>query len=276
MATKSLDRRFTNELLKIRRNIKESKQSEKSISRQTDSRQMKYNICLQCQELRNLEKELERLDQLNVVGEVAASIGHEIRNPLTTIRGFLKWLSDKKEVANYQEYFNLMIEELDRANGIITEFLSVARKDGSEYRRMDLNEIIRAITTLIEVDALSANKQVSLKLNEVPKLKLDEKGIRQIILNLARNGLEAMQAGGVLTISTLTEGNSVILSIKDQGKGIPPELVNQLGTPFVTSKKGGTGLGLPVCYKIAARHDAGINFNTSAEGTTFFISFKIK
>ncbi|HBS58838.1 MAG TPA: hybrid sensor histidine kinase/response regulator, partial [Firmicutes bacterium] len=102
---------------------------------------------------------------------------------------------------------------------------------------------------------------------------LNDKEIRQLILNLVRNGLEAMDSGGMLTIETGVNDKGVVLAVRDQGKGIPEEILSKLGTPFFTTKKDGTGLGLAVCYRIASRHGAMIEYETSPEGTDFYIYF---
>ncbi|MDK2821651.1 MAG: two-component system, sporulation sensor kinase [Clostridia bacterium] len=105
-------------------------------------------------------------------------------------------------------------------------------------------------------------------------LLLDEKEIRQLILNLAHNGLEAMKFGGYLTIKTYMDGEEVVLAVQDEGKGIDSNIVNKLETPFLTTKETGTGLGLTVCYNIADNHNAVINFESDIYGTTFFVRFK--
>lgn len=225
-------------------------------------------------ERRQLEKEVAHLDRLNLVGEMAAGIGHEIRNPMTTVRGFLQLLGDKKECGQFKEYFNLMIEELDRTNSIITEFLSMAKNKTVDLKIMDLNGIIRAMIPLIQSDAIKNDMDTCYELNDVPGLLLDEKEIRQLILNLARNGLEAMSPGGVLTFRTYTDGGEVVLAVCDRGPGIDPELLEKIGTPFFTTKDEGTGLGLAVCYSIAARHKAVIEIETSPAGTTFLVRFR--
>jgi len=107
------------------------------------------------------------------------------------------------------------------------------------------------------------------------EILIDEKEIRQLIYNLCRNGLQAMPAGGTLTIKTFTDVNEVVLAIKDQGNGINPEVLEKLGTPFFTTKDDGTGLGLSICYSIAARHNASISLETSPVGTIFSVRFKI-
>jgi PAS domain S-box-containing protein len=225
-------------------------------------------------ERKKLEQEILRLDRLNLIGEMAAGLAHEIRNPMTTVRGFLQILSNKKSQTEYRTYYNLMIEELDQANMIITEFLSLAKNKVVHLQAQNLNEIVMSLYPLIKADALLTDKYVQLDLGEIPVLKLDLKEIRQLILNLARNGLEAMSPGGVLTISTFIDNEAVVLSVKDQGKGIEPELLEKLGTPFLTTKDTGTGLGLPICYSIAARHHAKIKVDTDSTGTCFYVRFK--
>ncbi|MHB1126144.1 MAG: ATP-binding protein [Bacillota bacterium] len=103
---------------------------------------------------------------------------------------------------------------------------------------------------------------------------MDDKEIRQLIINLARNGLEAMPPGGVLTIRTYLEGKEVVLAVEDRGKGISSEVMNKIGTPFFTTKDNGTGLGLAICYSIASRHNATLKIETSPEGSAFFVRFE--
>ncbi|MFZ5646922.1 MAG: PAS domain S-box protein [Bacillota bacterium] len=227
-------------------------------------------------ERKHLERKMARLDQLNLVGQMAAAIGHEIRNPMTAVRGFLQMMVSKKEYSRDRQYFDLMIEELDRANSIITEFLSVAKNKPVVLEKKNLKNIVQSLSQLIAADALNSNKNLDLELGEVPDLPLDEKEIRQLVLNLVRNGFEAMSSGGVVTIKTYEDGDEVILSVQDQGKGIDKGILDKIGTPFLTTKDTGTGLGLAVCYGIAARHNATIDLNTGNTGTTFFIRFKQK
>lgn len=224
-------------------------------------------------ELKQIEQEMVRLDRLNIVGEMAASIGHEVRNPMTTIRGFLQLLRGKSESLQYKEYYDLMIEELDRANAIISHYLSLAKDKPVDKRMLNLNNIIETIFPLIQADAFKSDKYIELRLNAIPELLLDEKEIRQLILNLTRNGLEAMSPGGKLNVSTFVNGIDVNLAIKDQGPGIEPKVLEKLGSPFITTKENGTGLGLAVCYRIAARHKAKISVETCQAGTTFMVTF---
>ncbi|HWP98226.1 MAG TPA: PAS domain S-box protein [Syntrophomonadaceae bacterium] len=224
---------------------------------------------------RQMEKEINRLDRLNLVGQMAASIGHEIRNPMTTVRGFLQVLKYKDKFQDESETFDLMIEELDRANSIISEFLSLARNKLITPEQSDLNAIISNMFPLIQASATAQDKSVELNLSDLPVLLLDQKEIRQLILNLVQNGFEAMVAGGILTISTYFNEQSAILSIHDQGHGMSQDVKKNIGTPFFTTKDDGTGLGIPICYGIANRHNAPIKIYSSTEGTEFRISFPI-
>ncbi|HEY4553362.1 MAG TPA: GAF domain-containing protein [Bacillaceae bacterium] len=224
-------------------------------------------------EKKKYEKELKRLSSLDLIGQMAAGISHEIRNPMTTVRGFLQLMKKEDDFESYQGYFDLMIEELDRANSIITAFLSMGNTRTSDLEMLDLNTIIYDMMPLIKVDSFSQNKIIKVESQDVPKLLLNRSEIRQLLMNLYRNGLEAMDAGQVLTIKTYKEDDDVVLAVQDEGRGIPPEILEKLGTPFFTTKDNGTGLGLGVCYAIAARHNASIEIETGDEGTTFLIKF---
>jgi signal transduction histidine kinase len=168
-----------------------------------------------------------------------------------------------------------MIEELEIANSIITDFLSLAKNKAVELKNVNLNIILKTIVPLIEAYAMKDGKKICLDLGEVPDLPLDKKEIHQVIFNLTRNGLDAMSPGGHLFIQTYTDGNEAVLTVRDQGEGIKPELLEKIGTPFFTTKETGTGLGLAVCYSIAARHKARIEISTGESGTTFFVKFKL-
>lgn len=226
-------------------------------------------------ELRKMEIEITRLDRLNLVGEMAASIGHEIRNPMTTVRGFLQILRENKDYHKEMKYFELMIEEVDRANAIITQFLSLAKDKLIEPKPLNLNDLMRKLEPLIQVKAVSQEQSIKLELNELPDLILDSEEIRQLIFNFVDNGLESMPSGGEVTIRTFVENGCVVLAIQDHGQGIAPQLLDKLGTPFFTTKEHGTGLGLAVCYRIAARYNAKIDIETSSSGTAFYVRFPI-
>lgn len=219
---------------------------------------------------------IPRFDRLNIISQMASSVAHEIRNPLTTVKGFLQLLKEKDQCIIFKDYFNIMIEELNRANDIISEYLSLARNKEANFKKENINNLLKAIFPLLESDAVKNNNEVILRLGQVDDVLIDVNDMRQITLNLFRNGLEAMGPGGTMTLKTYTEGNEVIFSVQDQGCGISNKILDKIGTPFITTKETGTGLGLAACYSIANRNNATIDFETGKSGTTFYVRFKIK
>ena len=228
-------------------------------------------------EKKKYELELKRLSNLELIGQMAAGISHEIRNPMTTVRGFLQFLTDDMGLTKYKDYFDLMIDELDRANSIISEFLSMGNTRSSELTMQDLNAIICDIWPLLEIDTLNQNKFIEFETQNIPPMFLNRDEISQLLINLCRNGLEAMKPGKRLSIRTYTESEStVVLEIRDQGEGMDKEVLKKIGTPFYTTKDNGTGLGLGVSYAIAARHNAKIDVQSSSKGTVLFVKFSLQ
>lgn len=220
-----------------------------------------------------LEQDVARLDRLNIAGEMAASLAHEIRNPLTTVRGYLQYFGRKADFDKYQEQISMLLNELDRTNQIISEYLSLNKNKAVHMDKANLNEIIQSIAPLIQTDAVCSGVNLVLELHTVPDFILDEKEIKQLLLNLTRNAIDAMAGGGKLTISTATNDKKVILSVTDTGSGIPTNIMNSLGKPFITNKENGTGLGLAICFRIASRHQAKINVTTNNSGTIIQVVF---
>ena len=220
-----------------------------------------------------IEYEVAKLERLNVIGQLAAGLGHEVRNPMTTIRGFLQMLQNKTDLITYKSYFDLMIEELDRTNSIITDFLSLAKNKPTKLKRQCLNKLLANLFPLLLADAYSQGKKCVFEPGDLDDLDIDTNEITQLVLNFARNGLEAMSADGCLTINTFMDGQNIVLSVRDEGTGINTEHISKLGTPFFTTKESGTGLGLAMCYSIAERHNALIEVKSGPDGTTFLVRF---
>jgi len=220
-------------------------------------------------------QEIMRLERLNLIGQMAAGISHEIRNPLTTVKGFLQLLSSREQYRQDKEHIRLMISEIDRANGIISDFLSLGKVGLSNLKPQNLNEVIVQIYPMLQADALSQDKEIVLDLKKIPDIMINTGEIIQLILNLVRNALEVTPEKGVVTIGTSVSGNRVVLSVADQGPGIPEEIRDRIGTPFFTTKDNGTGLGLAISNGIAQRHDALLDFETSSQGTTFKVKFQL-
>ena len=220
-----------------------------------------------------IELEVAKLERLNVIGQLAAGLAHEVRNPMTTIRGFLQLLQNKTDLLTYKSYFDLMIEELDRTNSIITDFLSLAKNKPAKLKRQCLNKLLANLFPLLLADAYSQGKKCIFEPGDLTDLDMDTNEIIQLVSNFARNGLESMAKDGCLEIRTFIDGQNVVLSVKDEGTGINPEHISKLGTPFFTTKENGTGLGMAMCYSVADRHNALIEVKTGPDGTTFLVRF---
>ncbi|NHN30490.1 PAS domain-containing sensor histidine kinase [Paenibacillus agricola] len=211
------------------------------------------------------EELLRRTDKISTIGQLAASIAHEIRNPLTTIRGFIQLLAQKNE--SDQGYFKIILDELDRTNEIISDFLALSKNRTVERKSLCLNKIIETLYPIISAEAILKGHDVRLCLDEtLHKLLLDDKEIKQLLLNLLRNSMEAMEAGGKVIVKTRRVMDKVELRISDTGCGIPPDKMSQLFEPFYTTKDSGTGLGLTVCLNIVERHGGTLSIE-SEEGT---------
>ncbi len=223
---------------------------------------------------KQMEQEMARLERLNLIGEMAAGIAREIRNPMTTVRGFLQIFKNNNELSQFSKHLELMIKELDGVNSIISEYLFVAKDKAVDVEKQNLNSVIEAVFPLMRADAANSEKFINLELTEIPDLYFDEKEIRHLILNLVHNGLDAMSPGGNLIIKTFVDGEEIVLAVYDQGTGIEPDILEKIGVPFFTTKDHGTGLGLAVCYSIAARYNAAIKVETSSAGTTFIVRFR--
>lgn len=225
-------------------------------------------------ELNRLRAELGRMERLSLVGQMAASITHEIRNPMAVIRGFVQLMKERSP-GEQQEYYRIVMDELDRANTIINDFLSLAQNRIVEKENCSLHEIINDIMPLLMADANMRGQSIELRLAErIPSLMLNEKEMKQLILNLARNGMEAMDQHGVLRLETNAYPEYVELRVTDNGSGIPAEKLGRLFEPFFTTKTRGTGLGLPLCLSIVEGHGGEIAVDsTEGAGTTFKVRF---
>jgi PAS domain S-box-containing protein len=223
-------------------------------------------------ELEMLRSEMGNVERLSLVGQMAAGITHEIRNPMAVVRGFLQLMREKSPVS-LDHYYRIVMEELDRANGIINDFLSLAQNRIVEKEEGHLHSLVEELEPLLWADANLRGQSIELKLGDcVPNLYLNPKEIKQLILNLARNGMEAMDEKGVLTILTRSDGEYVEVEVRDTGQGIPAERIGKLFEPFFTTKAKGTGLGLSLCKRIVERHHGTISVHSvEGEGTSFII-----
>nr|WP_240908762.1 ATP-binding protein [Paenibacillus timonensis] len=227
-------------------------------------------------ELETLRMELNHVERLSLVGQMAAGITHEIRNPMAVVRGFLQLMREKSP-PTLDHYYRIVMEELDRANGIINDFLSLAQNRPVESEKCHLHDIIKELTPLLWADANLRGQTIEVKLDDsLPPLLLNAKEIKQLILNLSRNAMEAMEEKGQLTLETRVADQGALLLVSDTGPGIPPGQREKLFEPFFTTKAKGTGLGLALCLSIIERHGGKISVDSAeGQGTTFTVFFPL-
>lgn len=231
-------------------------------------------------EQRKYEEEIARAERLAVVSEVAAGMAHEVRNPLTTVKGFIQLLANRVgEGSQEKNYFNLILEELDRANQIITDFLMLTKPQQKDMVHASINDILNQITMLVESQAFLQGIQIVKHFDEtIPKREIGLNQIKQVFLNLVRNALQAMPDGGQLTLSTHWDkkDDNVVIQVTDTGCGIPPEHLSKLFTPFFSTKEAGTGLGLTLSYRIIQNHGGNIEVESQEnKGTTFTVKLPL-
>lgn len=224
----------------------------------------------------HLQNNLSRLRELHLVGEFAANLGHEVRNPLAAAHGMAQFLLRKKELETYRDYLEMIISQLDLSNSILKEFLLLAKNKLVSREALDLNKLLTEFVTTIQLEAVSRGVEVDFLAGDIPLIFADESEIKRLVYNLASNGLDAAGTGGILSIQTYREGNVVTLAVSDTGPGIEQSHFCHIGKPFFSTKHGKAGLGLSVCYAIAARHGADIDFKTDRNGATFFVHFSNK
>lgn len=209
-----------------------------------------------------------KTEKMSVIGELAASIAHEIRNPLTSIKGFVQFLQEDELMKQRGEHLRVMSEEIDRINEVVGELLLIAKPQMQTVLSVDLKAVIEDVMTLMKSNALQNN--INLMLNheaDLFKVSGNKNHLKQVFINLVKNAIESMPDGG--TVETAIERSadgSIRISISDEGMGLSQERMEKLGEPFYTTKDKGTGLGLTVCYKIIREEHAGEILFESEEG----------
>ncbi|MFC4766881.1 PAS domain-containing protein [Effusibacillus consociatus] len=219
-----------------------------------------------------LEEQIRQSEKLAVIGELAAGTAHEIRNPLTSVKGFIQLLDRKYENdAPEKEYFRIILSELNRVNDIIREFLLLSKPTVPNLRKIDINSVMEDIRTLMTSDALLHNIDLQFELSKTPAIcEVDVEQIKQVFINLIRNAFEATGLNGKLTIAINTGMEECEICFMDNGPGIPKEVLSRIFEPFYTTKNEGTGLGLTVSYRIIQNHGGTILVDSEeGKGTTF-------
>ncbi|RXZ80027.1 PAS domain-containing protein [Paenibacillaceae bacterium] len=241
-----------------------------------------YIIFKDVSNVRLLEEQVQRSDRLSMIGQIAAGTAHEIRNPLTAIKGFLQMFKVTLKEKGLQKevgYTEIMLSEIDRINSLVSEFLLLSKPKDTAYDSVELSTVLNEIMPIVNSEALLHGIVVQYDEETLlPQVIADREMLKQVFLNICKNGIEAMKdsgcVGGVLTVKGEIQreynGKRMVnIHIHDTGPGIPEDLIDKVFDPFVTTKQDGTGLGLSVCQRIIHEMDGEIRIS-SQEGNTVF------
>ncbi|MGG4498171.1 ATP-binding protein [Brevibacillus reuszeri] len=194
--------------------------------------------------------QVERSEKLNLISELAASVAHEVRNPLTVVRGFVQLLGEESKPQK-NEYIRLVLNELDRAEFIISDYLNLAKPQADVKSRLDIAAIAQEVSALMASYAVINGIEIVTSTKGQVYVYSNSSKVKQALMNLMKNGIEAMQeCGGVLHIKVEQVDAFIVITIRDEGSGMSREQIAQIGLPFYSTKEKGTGLGLMVTCRI--------------------------
>lgn len=233
-------------------------------------------------EFKKIEQSAYQNDKLAMLGKTAAAIAHEIRNPLTSIRGFIQLLRPHLVQLGKEEYARIIIDEIDRANEIIYEFLNSSKPSTPDKQAVHVEDLLKEVRLLFESEAILKSCDIELApVDPTLVVYADAKQMKQALLNIVKNSLDAIGSDprrerGLIRISAKEQGAQVIMTVQDNGTGMDFHTQSKLFDPFFTTKMEGTGLGLAVCYRIIKNHGGHIQVDSDVgQGTRFKISLPL-
>ncbi len=227
-------------------------------------------------EQKQLEKAVMENEKLATIGTLAAGLAHEIRNPLTSVRGFFQLLEPELIKSQKKEYLNIILGELDRVNSVITDFLNSTKPSSPKPHQVETSALLAEIKLLTEGEALL--RDINLHFfcpADIPSLHIDKDQIKQVLLNIIRNAFDAVSPQGKVEVTAQWQATSqkVLIMVKDDGIGMDQQTITRMFDPFFTTKENGTGLGMAVTYQIIRNHGGEIKVNSiPGIGSTFIIS----
>ena len=228
------------------------------------------------QTLTNVYEELRQKEKLAVIGQMAAGIGHEIRNPLSSLKGFAQLQHERSPSTN--EFYPIMIQEIDRINSIVNDLMYLGKPKEIKFEKASIEEIIAYTLSITQQQAeMHGVKIETFMEGPLPPVECDGKQLKQVFLNLIKNAIESMAEGGRIKINVkIVESQRMFISIQDEGCGIADSNILNLGEPFFTTKKDGTGLGLMVTNQIIKDHNGNIKIESKiGVGTEVKVSLPI-
>lgn len=227
--------------------------------------------------LETYHSEIQQAKQLNSIGQLAATIAHEIRNPITVVKGFAQLFQKTKTMSTDEKYYvDTMLKELEYAQIIINDYLSLAKPQTETVQAVEINKEILNVTDLLASMANSQSIGFELNLNEILFTKINPIEFKQVLVNLMKNAIESMLTPGYITVNLVQENDYALIEIIDTGIGMSQETIERLGTPFYSLKERGTGIGMTVCFNVIEKFKGKINVLSKVnEGTTFQIYLPI-
>jgi signal transduction histidine kinase len=221
-----------------------------------------------------MEREMQHREKLAAIGQLAATVAHEIRNPITGAKCLLQQVEEELNgVPQGKEYVQLALEDLKRVEQSVSQLLTFARKEEYHFSEQDVTELVRA--TVHRFSSQPQEKGIAVRLQESSPVRaaIDEEKIRRALLNLLENAADAVNGDGVIEVSTRAVGADVEIHVNDNGQGVAPEDQERIFEPFFTRKEKGTGLGLAIAKKIVDGHGGRITVtSTPGQGTTFTLA----
>lgn len=234
------------------------------------------DITKQKQAKLELEKSNQQLQmqaqKLAVAGQIAAGIAHEVRNPLTSVNGFLQLM--KTQYPERTDYFDIIFSEIKRIDFVLSELLILAKPQSVKFQEVQLHELLEQVITLLNTNAVLSNIDLKkpFKKQDVGAILADANQMKQLFINLIKNAIEAMPEGGSIYISTEKVLNEWVITIQDEGKGMSEEDIQKIYDPFFSTKQEGTGLGLTICASILKDHQGRMNVSSEqGKGSAFHI-----
>ena len=225
-------------------------------------------------ELKNYQQQLIFSERMRSLGELAAGLAHEIKNPLTSIKGYAQLIKIELSDSNMASDVDIIIDEVERLNRIVDRFLSFARPKELKLKPAKVNDVIIETVKTLELELKKSNIKLSFYIKETPYVMLDFDEMEQVIMNLVLNSIQSIEKDGEIKITTGYEKllDMVFIIIKDNGMGIKNEDTDKIFEPFYTTKDKGTGLGLAICSRIIENHKGFIELNSEyGSGTEFII-----
>ncbi|MEH7417389.1 HAMP domain-containing sensor histidine kinase [Neobacillus drentensis] len=221
-------------------------------------------------------EQIKHSERLKTTGQLAAAMAHEIRNPLTVVKGFLQ-LYEKENTynENSKRHFSLMINELSTAEQVISQYLSIAKPDkDTETELVNVKDVLQSVTDLLNTYGLLHDNKIVLSKVEDGYIAASTIELKQLLINIIKNAMEASKVGDSVVVTSECKKDLIEIKVMDCGQGMSKEEMESLGTPFYSLKSRGTGLGMMICYNIAAKYKGTIHFDSvKGKGTTVTIRF---